>query len=138
MKFILSNITLSNITSATAARIGKLALTAVAGALGFAACSSGAASDIAAGNAFFTQKGCVQCHSVSVYGVKSAAQIGPDLSDAVNDVPRRFGKPLEEFLANPTGTMQMVLSSQIKLTDAEKQEAIRLIKKADELKKAGH
>jgi cytochrome c551/c552 len=123
---------LSQLSSASSLRLGKLALCAAALALGFAACGG---NDL--DPAFFTQKGCVQCHSVSAFGITSAAQIGPDLSEAVEDVPKRFGKSLEEFLNNPTGTMQMVLSSQIKLTDAEKQQAVKLMQAAYEKKKAG-
>jgi hypothetical protein len=66
--------------------------------------------------ALFVRKGCPQCHSISALGVKSPAEIGPDLTYAYSDVQNRFNMKLEEFLHNPTGTMQMVLSSQIKLT----------------------
>ena len=79
--------------------------------------------------AFFVKKTCVSCHSISSLGIK-AASIGPDLSDAVADTPRRFGKSLEEFLDKPSGTMSIVLSTQIPLTNAEKHEAIRLLKVA--------
>lgn len=77
--------------------------------------------------AFFVRKDCISCHSISAFGIK-AANIGPDLSEAAVDTQRRFGKSLEEFLHNPSGTMSIVLSSRIPLTDAEKQEAIRLLK----------
>ena len=46
----------------------------------------------------------------------------------VADVPRRFGIPLESFLANPTGTMSVVLSTQIRLTPEEKQTVIEKLK----------
>jgi len=78
--------------------------------------------------AFFVKKTCFICHSVSTLGIESAANIGPDLSEAVTDVQSRFGKTLEDFLANPTGTMSVVLSTQIQLTDAEKREAIEKLK----------
>src|SRR5262245_47836661 len=74
--------------------------------------------------AFFVNNGCVGCHVVSVYGLKNPAATGPDLSIAVEDVPRRFGRPLEDFLHSPVGTMQIVLSTRIKLTDEEKQAAL--------------
>lgn len=124
---------LQQFLSLPATKLIKLGCCALAVGFGLTACGGGNQPD----PSFFTQKGCVQCHSVSAFGLTSAAQIGPDLSDAVDDVPRRFGKSLEEFLANPTGTMQMVLSSQIKLTDAEKAQAIALIKLANEKKKSG-
>jgi cytochrome c2 len=78
--------------------------------------------------AFFVKKSCFICHSVSTLGIESAAKIGPDLSEAVVDVQSRFGKTLEDFLANPTGTMSVVLSTQIQLTDAEKREAVEKLK----------
>ncbi len=80
--------------------------------------------------AFFVKKGCFICHSVSTLGIESAAKIGPDLADADADVQRRFGKTLEDFLANPTGTMSVVLSTQIQLTAEEKQDAIARLKAA--------
>ena len=40
----------------------------------------------------------------------------------------RFGRTLEDFLKAPTGTMSVVLATQIQLTDAEKQEAIEKLK----------
>jgi len=86
--------------------------------------------------AFFVKKGCFICHSVSTLGIESAAKIGPDLSEAVVDVQSRFGKTLEDFLANPTGTMAVVLSTQIQLTPDEKREAVQKLKYAYEKKSA--
>lgn len=84
--------------------------------------------------AFFVKKGCFACHSVTSLGIQSASNIGPDLAFAVPDVQSRFGKTLEDFLAHPTGTMAVVLSTQIQLTDEEKQEAIAKLKIAYEKK----
>ncbi len=84
-----------------------------------------------AGNAqFFVQKGCVECHSVSVYGLESQNKSGPDLALAAADVKQRFGKDLEQFMLQPTGTMQMVLTQKIKLTDGERREAIEQLELA--------
>jgi cbb3-type cytochrome oxidase cytochrome c subunit len=80
--------------------------------------------------AFFVKKGCFVCHSISAFDIKSAADIGPDLSFAVSDVQSRFGKTLEDFLAKPTGTMAVVLSTQIQLTDEERLEAVTKLKLA--------
>ena len=77
--------------------------------------------------AFFVSKTCTSCHSISAFGIE-AGKTGPDLSEAVVDVERRFGKTLEEFLHSPSGTMSIVLATKIPLTNAEKQEAIRLLK----------
>ena len=78
--------------------------------------------------AFFVKKGCFVYHSVSTLGVESASKIGPDLSEAVTDVQSRFGKQLEDFLNNPTGTMAVVLSTQIVLSPEEKREAVEKLK----------
>lgn len=80
--------------------------------------------------AFFVTKTCFICHDVSTLGIESAAKIGPDLANAEADVQSRFGRTLEDFLRNPTGTMAMVLATQIQLTDAEKAEAVAKLKSA--------
>lgn len=80
--------------------------------------------------AFFVKKGCFTCHAVTSLGIDSAAKIGPDLSEAVTDVVSRFGRPLDDFLMNPTGTMSVVLSTQIPLTTDERKQAIELLKLA--------
>lgn len=86
--------------------------------------------------AFFVNHRCFVCHSVSTLGIEAPAKIGPDLADAVVDVQSRFGKTLEDFLANPTGTMSVVLSTQIQLTDAEKKEAVEKLRIAYQKKQA--
>ena len=87
--------------------------------------------------AFFVKKGCFVCHSVETLGVQSASKIGPDLSEAVVDVQSRFGKPLPEFLDNPSGTMAVVLSTQIRLTPEEKRQAVELLTSAYQKKTSG-
>ena len=76
------------------------------------------------------QTGCIDCHSMSVYRIHNLTAVAPDLSIAVEDVPRRFGVPLEEFLHAPTGTMSMVLSSRIPMTREQRQLAIDRLKEA--------
>lgn len=84
--------------------------------------------------AFFVKKNCFVCHSVSTLGIEAAAQIGPDLALAVVDVQSRFGRTLDDFLAKPTGTMEVVLSTMITLTPDERKEAIEKLRYAYELK----
>jgi cytochrome c2 len=79
---------------------------------------------------FFVEKTCFVCHDVSSLGIVSATKIGPDLAMAEEDVPRRFGRSLEDFLQNPSGTMSVVLSKQIILTPEERKEAARLLRVA--------
>jgi len=80
--------------------------------------------------AWFVKTGCFVCHSVSVFGVKSPAQIGPDLSTAVEDTQKRFGRTVDDFLREPTGTMAVVLSRQIVLTPEQKAEAVQHLRAA--------
>jgi hypothetical protein len=74
--------------------------------------------------AWFAETGCTACHSISVYDLKSPANVGPDLSIAVEDVKTRFGVTLEQFLEQPTGTMGIVLMAQIPLTPEQKKVAL--------------
>ncbi len=85
--------------------------------------------------AFFVNKGCFVCHSVSSLEIEAAAQIGPDLALAVEDVQSRFGRTLDDFLMKPTGTMDVVLSTMIPLTKEERLEAIEKLRYAYEVKK---
>ncbi|WP_458414166.1 hypothetical protein ACNQFZ_04530 [Schinkia sp. CFF1] len=89
---------------------------------------SGTAAAPAAGKAdnILVQKGCIQCHAVSPLGEKGNGT-APDLAIAYDDVTKRFGKSLEEFLNAPEGTMSAVLGSS-PLTDDEKEKVISLIK----------
>ena len=79
---------------------------------------------------WFVKTGCFVCHNVSSLGVKSPAQIGPDLSIAVEDVQSRFGRTVDDFLAAPTGTMSVVLSRQIVLSPDEKKVAVQKLREA--------
>jgi hypothetical protein len=82
--------------------------------------------------ALFVQKGCPQCHSISALGVKSPTELGPDLTFAYTDVQSRFNMKLEDFLKNPTGTMQIVLSSQIQLSPEERDSVFHILKQLHE------
>ena len=85
----------------------------------------------------FLTKGCPQCHSISALQVTSPTNAGPDLALAYTDVRSRFSTSLEEFLHNPTGTMSIVLSSQIQLSPAERDSVIKLLHEINEAK-TGH
>ncbi|HKD11160.1 MAG TPA: hypothetical protein VKE50_03755, partial [Thermoanaerobaculia bacterium] len=80
--------------------------------------------------AWFVKTGCFVCHSIQALGVKSPAQIGPDLSTAVEDVQSRFGRTVDDFLAAPTGTMSVVLSRQIILSPEQKKVAVEKLREA--------
>jgi cytochrome c2 len=80
--------------------------------------------------AWFVKTGCFVCHSIASLGVKSPAQIGPDLSTAVEDTQSRFGRTVDDFLREPTGTMAVVLSRQIVLTPEQKAVAVEKLREA--------
>lgn len=82
------------------------------------------------GGEWFVQTGCTKCHSVSVYGIHTLASTAPDLSIAVEDVPRRFGRSLDDFFKSPSGTMDLVLSTAIPMTPDERLLAIDKLKEA--------
>lgn len=82
----------------------------------------------------FLTKGCPQCHSISELAVVSPTNAGPDLALAVMDVRTRFNTSLGEFLNKPTGTMQIVLSSQIALSPVERDSVVKLLHEINEAK----
>lgn len=75
----------------------------------------------------FLVKGCAQCHAITRLQLVSPTNAGPDLSTAYADVRSRFNVPLDSFLHNPTGTMQIVLAGQINLSPAERDSIIGLL-----------
>ena len=85
--------------------------------------------------AFFVEHSCFVCHGIEAFEIESPTNKGPDLSWAPDDVRTRFNKTVEEFLFEPTGTMKIILESQIVLTDEEKWQAIDKIMKAYDIVK---
>jgi cbb3-type cytochrome oxidase cytochrome c subunit len=82
--------------------------------------------------AFFVEKGCFVCHSVSSFRVEAAAEIGPDLARARDNIRRRLGVTVDQFIREPVGTMAVVFGSQIILSEAEKDRAIQLLHQAND------
>jgi hypothetical protein len=123
---------------------------AAAAAIGVAACGPVRTSEArpvvapahVPGGDWFVQTGCTKCHSVSVYGLQTLASTAPDLSIAVEDVPRRFGRTLDDFFLSPSGTMAMVLSTAIPMTREQRLTAVDKLKEAyrrrQEAAGAGH
>ena len=77
---------------------------------------------VAVGKKTFSAKGCTQCHlitSLNVGDPKSTSVIGPDLTNAVTNVPDKYGRSLAEFFNKPQGTMVTVLPGK-KLTEQDK------------------
>ena len=85
--------------------------------------------------AYFVEHSCFVCHSVEAFDIESPTNKGPDLSWAPEDVRARFSKTVEEFMFEPTGTMKIILESQIVLTKEQKWEAVEKITKAYDIVK---
>ncbi len=83
--------------------------------------------------AFFIDKGCFGCHSIQAYNIQSPTDKGPDLTFAVDDVHVRFRQSLQEFIFDPSqsGTMSIIFSSKVILTDEEKWELIDILTRAN-------
>ena len=79
----------------------------------------------------FTQRGCIQCHSVSALGIK-AGQVGPDLSKAYTTVADKHGQPLESFLKKPDSAVMSGVLGAKPLTDDERKAVIAALKLASE------
>lgn len=79
------------------------------------------------------QKGCLGCHSVEALNIKGGA-VGPDLSQAFVNVEGKHGKPIEEFLKQPTSAVMSGVISKSPLTDDERKQVLDLLKQASEAK----
>lgn len=63
-------------------------------------------------------KGCLACHAVSDLGLEGGVT-GPDLSNAFTEVEGKHGKPLEEYLKEPTSAVMSSVIGGNPLTDEE-------------------
>ncbi|WML58350.1 cytochrome C [Neobacillus sp. PS2-9] len=80
-----------------------------------------------------SKKGCLACHSVESLNIKAGA-VGPDLSQAFVNVEGKHGKPIEEFLKQPTSAVMSGVISKNPLTDDERKQVLDLLKQASEAK----
>jgi hypothetical protein len=71
-------------------------------------------------------EGCPQCHSISALGVKSATEVGPDLTLAWRR-QNRFNQPLEQFLQPDRNYADRKLSQMIKLSPEERDSVIHIL-----------
>lgn len=76
-------------------------------------------------------KGCLGCHAVSGLNLEGGAT-GPDLSQAFNNVEGKHGKPLAEFLKEPTSAVMSGVIGGSPLTDEEISQIIEALQKAAE------
>ncbi len=79
----------------------------------------------------FQQKGCIACHSIENLGVKGGVT-GPDLSKAYVNVEGKHGKPINEFLKQPTSAVMSTVIGGNPLTDDEINKIVESLKIASE------
>lgn len=77
------------------------------------------------------QTGCISCHSVSALNLQGGAT-GPDLSQSYVNVEGKHGKPLDEFLKNPTSAVMSGVISGDPLTEDELKGIVEALKVASE------
>lgn len=76
-------------------------------------------------------KGCIGCHAVSGLNLQGGAT-GPDLSQAYTNVEGKHGKPIDEFLKEPTSAVMSTVIGGSPLTDDEITQIVEELKKASE------
>ncbi|WP_102273544.1 c-type cytochrome [Cytobacillus massiliigabonensis] len=83
------------------------------------------------GDNILQTKGCLGCHAVNGLNLEGGAT-GPDLSQAFNNVEGKHGKPLAEFLKEPTSAVMSSVIGGNPLTDEEISQIVDALKKAAE------
>ncbi|WP_442597035.1 cytochrome C [Neobacillus sp. D3-1R] len=87
------------------------------------------ATEVSTDGGILAAKGCLQCHSVGALNIKGGA-VGPDLSQAFNNVEGKHGKPINEFLKQPTSAVMSGVIGGNPLTDDEITQVLDLLKEA--------
>ena len=84
---------------------------------------------VAADGGILAAKGCLGCHSVEALNLKGGAT-GPDLSQAFNNVEGKHGKPIDQFLKEPTSAVMSGVIGGNPLTDEEVKQIVELLQQA--------
>ncbi|RSK26598.1 cytochrome C [Bacillus sp. HMF5848] len=79
----------------------------------------------------FSAKGCLGCHAVEGLGLQGGAT-GPDLTHAYENVESKHGKPIEEFLKEPTSAVMSGVISGNPLTDEQISKIVEALKEANQ------
>ncbi len=89
------------------------------------------AEAVSASGEIFQKRGCLACHSVSSLNLEGGAT-GPDLSDAYTTVEGKHGKPIGEFLKEPTSAVMSGVIGGQPLTEEEHAAVLEALKAASE------
>jgi cytochrome c551/c552 len=95
--------------------------------------STSASATAANEDNILSKRGCLGCHSVGSLNLQGG-QVGPDLSQAFTTVEGKHGKPIEEFLKQPTSAVMSGVLGKDPLTDDQRKQVLDLLKKASEAK----
>jgi cytochrome c551/c552 len=76
-------------------------------------------------------KGCLGCHSVEGLNLTGGAT-GPDLTQAYTNVEGKHGKPIDQFLKEPTSAVMSGVIGGNPLSDDEVAQMVDLLKQASE------
>ena len=88
-----------------------------------------AAETVSADETILQSKGCLSCHSVSSLNLTGGAT-GPDLSKAFENVEGKHGKPIDQFLKEPTSAVMSGVIGGNPLTEQEISEVVKLLEEA--------
>ena len=88
-----------------------------------------AAETVSSDDNILKSKGCLGCHSVSALNLKGGAT-GPDLSKAFENVEGKHGKPINEFLKEPTSAVMSGVIGGNPLSEEEISEVVKLLEEA--------
>lgn len=86
-------------------------------------------SAVSADENILQSKGCLSCHSVSSLNLTGGAT-GPDLSKAFGNVEGKHGKPIDQFLKEPTSAVMSGVIGGNPLTEQEISEVVKLLEEA--------
>lgn len=88
------------------------------------------ASTADAENNALVRNGCTACHAVSALDI-DGANTGPDLSNAFSSVEAKHGKPIEEYLQEPTSAVMSTVIGDNPLSDEELEAVLNALEEAE-------
>ena len=88
------------------------------------------ASTADAENNALVRNGCTACHAVSAIDIEGA-NTGPDLSNAFSSVEAKHGKPIEEYLQEPTSAVMSTVIGDNPLSDEELEAVLNALEEAE-------
>lgn len=77
------------------------------------------------------RNGCTGCHAVGSIGLDGATT-GPDLSNAYSTVESKHGKPIDEYLQEPTSAVMSSVIGGNPLSEEELEAVLTALQEADE------